>query len=176
MKKRFRIVLLFFTFLSLTSCDFLRRVAGRPTSEQIMEKSQRIELRRKEIADSLQEVEYKKVVAIRKAQDSLALVRYLDSLEIPYSSIFSFGEPQQPLMYKYNAVAGVFRTKKASDAKLYQLQSKGYPATRIYFAGGESAVLLCGGDSVSEVADMILDARSVRKLCPKDTWIYIRPE
>lgn len=176
MKKRIRIALIFLTFLSLTSCDFIRTVAGRPTSQQLAQKAHRIEVRRQEIADSLQEIERQRLAAEAKRRDSLSVAALLDSLKISSSSLFSFGQPAPALQYKYNAVVGVYRTQPPSDAQLRRCRAHKYPAHRVYFPGGESAVLLCSSDSISDVTDMIVSARRVKGLCPGDAWIYIQAE
>ena len=175
MKKRIRIVSIILTFLSLTSCDFVRKIAGRPTSGELAEKSELIEQRRKRQADSLQKLESERIIRENFLRDSLAAAAVLKPLGIDFSYSFSFGEPVDGTLCRYNAVVGVYRTKGAADKALSHLRSKGCKPGRIFFSGGEMAVLLCSSDSLSEVVTTLMKARAAGGICPKDTWIYITP-
>lgn len=170
MKKVFR-TLLILAILCVSGCDFLRRVAGRPTSTELERKAEKLEAVRagKEKAamqDSL------KAVTAGKIEDAL---RELALMQVKVSSESRFGSPVRPLQNKYNVIAGVFR-KSASAAKIVEAaRKKGYNAFLIAFTGGVNAVCLAGADSPEGFPEMINGAKK-DGLCPSDGWIYVRQD
>lgn len=165
--------LLISAILSLSGCDFLRKVASRPTSADLQAKSEQIRQRRKAVSDSLQQQRQLLLAIEKKRTDSLRARRTLDSLNVKFSGIFSFGEPLSPKLGRYTVVFGVFRTKSKADSQYRILKSGGFEPVNVNFPGGVRAVALCSSDTLERVSSEILRARAAR-VCPKDAWIYVK--
>ena len=172
MKKVVNFILIF-AILSLSGCDFLRKVASRPTSADLQLKSEQIQQRRKAVSDSLK-LQRERLLAMEKRRaDSLAARRTLDSLNMKFSSVFSFGEPLSPQLDRYTVIFGVFRTGAMAGNQLRSLESKGFDPINLDFSGGIRGVALCSSDTLARVSSEILKARQA-KVCPKDAWIYVK--
>lgn len=165
--------LLIFSLLSLSGCDFLRKVASRPTSEDLQAKSELIQRRRKAERDSLQLQRMRLLEMEKRRVDSLRAKRALDSMNVKFSGVFSFGEPTSPRLDKYTVILGVYRMGYKADSQLRSLKSKGFAPLNICFAGGVRAVALCSSDTLARVSSEILRAKE-SKVCPKDAWIYVK--
>lgn len=173
MKKVIRILLIF-SILCISSCDFLRKVAGRPTEADLKAKAERIERRHQEVQDSISAVQ--EALRAKQVQDSLETVAAagsLDSLGVKLSSVFRFGEPLEGLEYKYNLIIGVFRTRSIVDSKCKAASDSGFQPFLIPFEGGVNALCLCGSDSLGVVLDAFLAGRKAN-VCPRDAWVYVR--
>lgn len=167
MKKVTTYITLVIFFLSITSCDFMRRVAGRPTSAEIAAKSEALELRRQQREDSL-----RFVAAIEAARrDSLVTVARVREAGVKISDKFFFGEPLQPLEKRYNLIIGVYRTSTMASKQIRDAQSKGFSVSSIFFKDGIRALCLVSDDDLKAVADVIENAVAAGVL-PKDAWIY----
>lgn len=172
MKKVIRILLIF-SILCLSSCDFLRKVAGRPTEADLEAKAERIELRRQQVRDSI--IAAQEAALALRIQDSLetaAATHSLDSLGVKLSSVFRFGEPQEELEYKYNLIIGVFRNKSIADAKYKVASDWGFSPFLIPFNGGVNALCLCGSDALKDIVNAYAGGRTAG-VCPRDAWVYV---
>ena len=124
MKKSY-ILLVLTAFLTLTGCDFMRKLAGRPTSEDVEQK--RVELLRAEEAalqariDSLRNAEQKMI------QDSL---NALDSIRQSGGSILNpaslGGLFATKLEARYYVILGSFRTRSNAEALFNVAKTAGY--------------------------------------------------
>lgn len=171
MKKLTIYFVLALIFSTLTSCDFLRSVAGRPTSEQLAAKRQMIERREVEIRDSIRREEQ-----IRKFEAEEAEGRQmLADAGFRTNNVFSFGAPLEALEHKYYVIIGVYRNSLTADEQVKSVSASGFFPSRIYFDGGIQAVVLCHSDRLKEIATTLNEARA-GKVCPKDSWVYINEE
>lgn len=173
MKKVIRILLLL-SILCLSGCDFLRKVAGRPTGADLEAKAEYIEQRRqKEIADSIM-AEQEALLASR-IQDSVETAgasRAIDSLGVRMSSVFRFGQPVEDLEYQYNLIIGVFRNKRIADAKCVEAADYGFSPFLIPFSGGVNALCLCASDALKDVVNSYVSGCATG-ICPRDAWVYV---
>lgn len=167
MKKVTTYITLVIFFLSITSCDFMRRVAGRPTSAEIAAKSEALELRRQQVEDSL-----RFVAAIEAARrDSLATAARISGAGVKISDKFFYGEPLQPLEKRYNLIIGVYRTSTMAAKQIKDARAKGFDVSSIFFKDGIRALSLASEDDLKAMADAIENAIAAGVL-PKDAWIY----
>jgi hypothetical protein len=171
MKKSY-LLLIIATMLCLTGCDFMRKLAGRPTSEDVELK--RIEILRAEEAalqarlDSLRNVEQ------RMIQDSL---NALDSIRQLGGSILNpaslGGLFATKLEARYYIILGSFRTRANAEALFNVAKEAGYKPALISFGkGGLIAVGVC---PVNRLPDAFVSLNTVKKesFCPKDVWILV---
>lgn len=165
--RKFRfILLLFLTLPLLGGCDLFRKLAGRPTSEQIEQK--RVMIERELQAhqgrlDSLYAVQ-------KELSDSLAL---LDSLRFSDDALIEVRQlaesSRTSLAYRYYVIVGAFGNRENAVRFASELEAKGYASELISYVNGFTAVGICPSDNLSEVYSSL---RQVREggVCP-DAWI-----
>jgi hypothetical protein len=169
------IIALMLTTLVTSSCDFVRRIAGRPTSAQVEKiRQDRIraeEARHQAVLDSMEQV--KKHLA-----DSIAAreAYLLDSLSQARGTILNpskmGGLFTTKLQAKYCIVVGAFRNRAYAERKLNKCNEAGYTATIISFRNGLLAVSVCPSDDLNEVLRTLRQLRG-KGICPEDGWILV---
>jgi len=160
----------------LSGCDFLRSIAGRPTSEDLELKRLAIERAQEEARyqarlDSLERVR-------QRMADSLAALdaHLLDSLSQTKGTILNpsrlGGLFTTKLDAKYYIIVGAFRTRSYAERKLNKCNDAGYTATIISFRNGLLAVGVCPSDSLNETLKKLRELRG-NGICPEDGWILV---
>jgi predicted esterase YcpF (UPF0227 family) len=173
MKRSLIIALALVTLVS--SCDFVRTLAGRPTSAQLEQiRKQRMaaeEARHQATLDSMDRVQ-------KHMADSLeALEKYLlDSLTQAKGTVLNpskmGGLYTTKLDAKYCIVVGAFRNRYYAERKLKECNNAGYTATIISFRNGLMAVSVCPSNSLAETLNTLKQLRGTG-ICPPDSWILI---
>ena len=173
--KKTLILALAITTLLAGSCDFVRRIAGRPTAAQVeeirQERIRREEARLQATLDSLEQVK-------KRLADSLAAreAYLLDSLTQARGTVLNpakmGGLFTTKLQAKYCIVVGAFRTRSYAERKLTKCNEAGYPATIISFRNGLLAVSVCPSDDLNEVLKTLRQLRG-KGICPEDGWILV---
>lgn len=154
---------------SLQSCDFLRRLAGRPTSAELAmlrAEKQREEAEYKAHIDSLEAV--KKALA-----DSIAAadsIRQIGGTVLNPSALGGLFTTK--LDSRYYIVVGAFTRRANAESLLKRVQDKGYPATLISFRNGFNAVGLCQTDRLPEAFASLKKVKE-EDFCPDDVWIMV---
>lgn len=160
------IIMLCLVLPVLGGCDLFRKMAGRPTSEQIEQKRAVIESElsvHQERLDSLDTVQ-------RRISDSLAV---LDSMHFSEDAVVESRqlseETRGSLSYNYYIVVGTFGSRDNAEKYADDMNSKGFPAVLIAYANGFTAVGICPSDNIQ---DVYASLRRVRESisCP-DAWI-----
>ena len=171
MKKSY-ILLIVMALLSLTGCDFMRKLAGRPTSQDVENKS--IEILRAEEAALQARLDSLRNVEKRMIQDSL---NALDSIRQLGGSILNpaslGGLFATKLEARYYIILGSFRARANAEALFKVAKEAGYKPALISFGkGGLIAVGVC---PVNKLPDAFVALNSVKKesFCPKDVWILV---
>ena len=160
----------------LSGCDFLRSLAGKPTSEELDEKRERIlqleeEARLQAKLDSMEKVR-------QRMADSLAALEghLLDSLSQTKGTILNpsklGGLFTTKLDAKYYIVVGAFRTRAYAERKLEKCNEAGLTTTIISFRNGLLAVGVCPSDSLNDTLKKLRELRG-NGICPEDAWILI---
>lgn len=174
--KRSVILSLAVAALVLSGCDFIRALAGRPTSEELAVKQSNIE-RAKDVARYQARIDSLERVRVRLA-DSLAALdaHLLDSLSQTKGTILNptkmGGLYTTKLESRYYIVVGAFRTRSYAERKLTQCNKAGYTATIISFRNGLLAVAVCPSDSLNESLKVLRELRG-NGICPQDGWILV---
>lgn len=173
MKRSLIIALALVTLVS--SCDFVRTLAGRPTSAQLEQiRQQRMaaeEARHQATLDSMERVQ-------KHMADSLeALEKYLlDSLTQAKGTVLNpsklGGLYTTKLDAKYCIVVGAFRNRYYAERKLKECNAAGYTATIISFRNGLLAVSVCPSNSLAETLKTLKELRG-KGVCPPDSWILV---
>ena len=171
MKKTY-ILLILASLLTLTGCDFMRKLAGRPTSEDVENK--RIEILRAEEAALQARLDSLRNVEKRMIQDSL---NALDSIRQLGGSILNpaslGGLFATKLEARYYIILGSFRARANAEALFKVAKEAGYKPALISFGkGGLIAVGVC---PVNKLPDAFVALNNVKKesFCPKDVWILV---
>ena len=171
MKKSY-IILIVAVVLCLTGCDFMRKLAGRPSSEDV--EIRRIEILRAQEAalqarlDSLRREEQKMM------QDSL---NALDSIRQSGGSILNpaalGGLFATKLEARYYVVLGSFKSKANAEALFNVAKDAGYKPAMINFGkGGLIAVGVCPANRLSDAYAALSEVRN-ESFCPQDVWILV---
>ena len=173
--KRSVILLLSIATLLLGGCDFVRTLAGRPTSDDLEVKRSNIE-RARDVARYQARIDSLEQVRARLA-DSLAALdaHLLDSLSQTKGTILNptkmGGLYTTKLASRYYIVVGAFRTRSYAERKLTKCNEAGYTdATIISFRNGLLAVAVCPSNSLSETVTKLRELRG-NGICPEDGWI-----
>lgn len=156
--------------LMLGGCDFIRTVAGRPTSSDI--EAKRVWIAGKEAeAQARREAEE---VLRKHVADSLAAEAYfreekctiMDASQLKSLDVSSVGT-------KYAIIVGAF--SQAGNAKAFadKLSSLGYDAAVIRYTNGHEAVGVCPTDDIIRLAEMYPKVKS-EKFCPAEAWILVK--
>ena len=167
------IILLAFCVMVLQGCDFVRMVAGRPTSAQLEQiRQDRIaaqEAARQARLDSIERAE--------KAAAELAAAReahLLDSLSqskgtVVWTPSKQAGSSSAKPEGKYCIVLGVFSNPDNAERKRNQSIQAGYPASFITYRNGKKAVVILPSNSLEETMNKL---KEVRGTFP-DAWLQI---
>lgn len=174
--KKYAITALLLPLLLSTGCDFLRTVAGRPTSADIAAMRRELaeeEARRRE-QDSLAAIEAAAAAAAAAVREDY--VPIMDSLVrrgVPvYTGTKMKGVSGEGLENRYYIVTGFFKDSGNASRSSARYSEKGYNSCVIHFGSGY--------DGVSAGAfDRLLEADAARKEgisagdFPRDTWILV---
>lgn len=161
--------------LLASSCDFVRTLAGRPTTAQLetirQEKMAAEQARHQARLDSLER-------ARQAMADSLAALEkhLLDSLSQAKGTVLNpsklGGLFTTKLETKYCIVVGAFRNRYYAERKLKACNEAGYTATIISFRNGLLAVSVCPSDDLNQTLKTLKQLRG-KGICPKDGWILV---
>lgn len=173
--KKTLILALVLTTLLAGSCDFVRRIAGRPTTAQVeairQERIRAEEARHQAVLDSMEQVKKHLADSIAARETFL-----LDSLSQSKGTVLNpakmGGLFTTKLQAKYCIVVGAFRTRAYAERKLNKCNEAGYTATIISFRNGLLAVSVCPSNDLNEVLRTLRQLRG-KGICPEDGWILV---
>ena len=156
-------------------CDFVRSLAGRPTTAQVEQiRQQQIkaeEARHQARLDSMKRVQ-------QQMADSLAALEahLIDSLSQAKGSIVNpsklGGLYATKLEAKYCIVVGAFRNRAYAERKLKACNEAGYKASLVSFRNGLMAVAVCPSNSLDQTVKTVKKLRG-QGVCPPDSWILV---
>ncbi len=158
--------------LCVGACDYIRLLAGRPTSEDIEAKRVAIreendrELERRDSADA--------VISLQKFQQ--LQTASLDSLKATGCTFISVSDMRvrivSGLSSKYYIVCGAFSFKTNAEALAAKLLDNGCKSELISYKNGSTAVGASPSDDISEIYRQFV-ALHQGKLIPEDSWILV---
>jgi len=169
MKRAFPVLVLMLSVALLASgCDFLRSLAGRPTSAQIEAKAEAI------AADKAarEQARLDSIAAARKHEaDSIAA---MDSLAKEGRKIMGperyGGLTVAELSAKYYIIVGAFSNLGNAQRYSQRFTDKGYPAEIIAFKNGYNVVGVCKTNNIAEAYKSLKELRKL-PFCPPQVWI-----
>ena len=174
--RRFPHVLLVFSLLMLSGCDFLRRAAGRPDSGEL-------EVLRNEMSRRMA-AERDSIIAVNAREDSLKAeqTRIEDSLRIVeavraisdnmLSASSLGGISGERAVRKYHIVLGSYKMESNARTLAAKASVAGYTAELIRMRNG---FIIVSVDPSDRIADILKSLRRVRleNFCPEDVWILV---
>lgn len=173
--------------MMVSGCDFFRKVAGRPTSEDIqakkaeiakVEEEKLIKVREQARLDSLAEVARLAALAEEKAvADSLAARAVLEQNKCVMYDLNSLkGLASGELFHRYYIVVGSFRDSSNADKFMTDVAKDSLMApVKMRFRTGMVAVGVCPRNKLTEIAEVIGYVKE-QKFCPKDAWVLVNQE
>lgn len=159
--------------ITLGGCDFLRRAAGRPTSDQIEARRTEI-LQAEEARQAAEKVRMDSLLREQKiVQDSLDALQAIKEQEVVVADRSKLGGViRTELDSRYYIIVGSFLNSTNANMLIDKVTSLGYAPELIRFRSGMIAVGLC---PVNKVADAWASLTAVRaeSFCPADAWILL---
>lgn len=153
----------------LQGCDFFRKLAGRPTSDEIAAKREvilREEAAHQARMDSLSRVEKAKA-------DSLALLDSLRNAGEMFLSVSSLRRANTVKLNKrYYIIVGAFSNADNASWLASKIENAGYEVAKIPYGNGFTAVGVAGTDALAHLWENLRKVRS-ESFCPKDVWILV---
>ena len=172
MKQYFYICALALVMMSVTGCDFLRKVAGRPTSDEIEAKRVEIQIRREQARrDSIAYAD--SVAAVKRAQkDSLEAYAFISGNGVMTFSPARLGGVSGPaLQHRYYVVVGSFRQTSNAEYMMKNMSEvDGSCPELIHFRNGMIAVAAFPSDKLHNVVEGYKHLKT-HPACPADAWI-----
>ena len=161
--------------LLLGGCDFMRRVAGRPTSADLAAKREMIQARQQQEEEARHEAELatqavQTVAAPKPDAEAFAALRAAGCLA---NSVSTMGlKLPSALSHNYYVIGGSFAEPGNAESMAAKLLSKGYESELIPFSARRTAVGVCPSDRVEDVVAsykaLIADGS-----VPADAWILV---
>ena len=170
MMSRTTVITLLAAALLFSGCDMFRRIAGRPTGDELdrmrIEMMAEREARLQARIDSLRRVE-------KMAADSLLI---LDSLRQMNGTILNPSEMgglfTTKLESRYYIIVGSFLDRSNAETFLMKVSASGYVPVLINFRNGFNAVGVAPSDNLSEVLGSLKKVKG-ETFCPSDVWILV---
>lgn len=161
--------MLMVTLTVVTGCDFFRKLAGRPTTEDI--ENRRVAIMRAEESarqarqDSIKR-EHQKIV------DSLAVMDSLKLQKCIMHDTSALGGLQSPVDARYYIIVGSFRSRANAEALMNMEAVRKYSPVMVTFNTGLIAVGVAPSDLITAVYSSLSQLRA-EKFCPADVWILV---
>ena len=178
MKKLIQTVLILIPVaLAATGCDFFRKLAGRPTSDQIAAMAEAIRLEESaRIADSLRKAlaepqEDSAAIAPAPATQAASTPTASSPVTAATTPAAAASAPAGDLKRFYVVMASFGNSANANKYASI-LEAKGYPAT-ILKRGSYQVVAVCGTDDEAAIKQSFDEIRR-QDFCPQGVWIIDR--
>lgn len=154
-------------------CDFMRTVAGRPTSSDI--ETKRVQIAQREAEAQAEREAAAAAEALRRREaDSLAAVAYLAQEKCPMTEASTIRSLDiASVGTKYAIIVGAFSQAGNARAFADRLSGLGYDAAVIRYTNGHEVVGVCPTDDIVRLAEVYSKVKS-EKFCPAEAWILVK--
>lgn len=161
MKSVFSYVLIGVTLITVSSCDFFRSLAGRPTSVDIAEQS----------SAPIQEI------TEPQAEEPAAPVAYQmkkrqGRLNVAFAYTHTTSHLKAEPAYNYYVIVGTYRQKPTLNKMLRDACEAGYSPCLLEYENGLTSVALLPCNDLGEAIDAFAQVKQ-EKFCPRDACILI---
>ncbi len=165
------LLLMSFMLVSLTGCDFIRAVAGRPTSRDI--EAGRIAIIKAEEEALQHRLDSIRIAERKIVDDSLSALGELASAGVLMSGPRRLGGLSDPdLNFRYCIVIGAFRSSGNAGKLFDTAYGKGYSPVLIGCRNGMTVVGVCPSDRIASVWDSYGRLKD-EPFFPKEAWILV---
>ena len=149
------------------SCDMFRRMAGRPTSADIAEKSELIQK-----AEAAEQARLEAIELAKKRQaDSLAVLDSMLHCGTPIKTTKQISPSAKAKMtHRYFIVVGAFGDHHNAERMQKKAADAGFDSELITYRNGVTAVGLCPSNDLVSLYEP-LKAVKQQPFCPKEVWI-----
>ncbi len=162
-----------------SSCDFIRSLAGRPTSAELKELSLK-ETPCVPCEMPAADVEPAQVCTPAASCEGCAadkapeyeLKKRKGRLTVPFAYTHTSGQISSKLSHKYYIVVGTYRERPTRDRMVASVKKAGYDVTLIKFTNGLVSVALLPCDNLALAIDNFATVAQ-EKFTPKDACILI---
>ncbi len=165
------LLLMSIMLVSLTGCEFVRAVAGRPSAKDI--EAKRIAIIKAEEEALQNRLDSIRIAGEKVISDSLAAYDYFMTGNVIVSGPERIGGLSgTELEFRYYIIVGAFRDT-ANARNLFDLASeKGYIPALINSRGGMVVVGLAPDNRIAAVRESYEKLRA-ESFCPKEAWILV---
>ena len=151
-------------------CDFMRKVAGRPTSAELGTIAAGIKERsEKEALEARQREEQE--MMLRNQADSLAAAAALGDVVFKNISAIKVSG-NGGMTARYAVVLGAFASPENAAKLIKTVSDAGYRAQELHYTSGVVGVVAGATDSFAELGRVYSSIKS-EKFCPKDAWVLV---
>ncbi len=157
--------------LSLTGCEFVRAVAGRPSDKDIAAK--RIAIMKAEEEALQHRLDSIRIAGEKAVADSVAAFDFFKESGVTVSGPGRIGGLSgTELEFRYYIIVGAFRDS-ANAGKLFDMASeKGYAPVLMDTRGGMVVVGIAPENRISAVRE-VYERLINEPFCPKEAWILV---
>lgn len=168
MKKVLVVAALALVVILATGCDMFRRMAGRPTSEDIDAKREKIaavEAARQAREDSIR-------LAEQRTADSLAVLDSMLNCGTPIKTSNQVSPAAKAkLLHRYYVILGAFGNADNAARLQKKAAAAGFESELIPYRNGITAVGLCPSDDLVSLYGPLMELRK-QDFCPGEAWIF----
>lgn len=154
-----------------TGCDFMRKVAGRPTSEELQALSDRFAEQTARDAEEARQKQLEEESRLRDQADSIAAVSALSDVIFKNLSELKL-EGNGGMTAGYGVVLGAFASPENAAKLIKTVSDAGYRAQELRYSSGVVGVVAGATDSFGELGRTYSSIKS-EKFCPKDAWVLV---
>ena len=167
MKKIVTIFILLSAVSLLGGCDFLRSLAGRPTSEDI--EAKRAAIAANDVVnaarrDSLDAVLKMEADSVKAASELPSLVEMR-----PVSKTGCRGT----LDHRYYMVIGAFSNSENAKRLALKYNNAGYESALLPYRSDYTVVAICPCDRIASLYDSFMKIQADSANCPSDMWVLV---
>lgn len=188
--KKNHIIFIAVIMMMVSGCDFFRKVAGRPTSDDIRRKKEAIakaemetgvydaaEAQEDSVMTSVADIAVDVPVEKESVEDSLNARAVLKQYKCVMYNLKSLkGLSSGELSHKYYIIVGSFKDSANADKFFARVaEDPVLEPVKMHFRTGMEAVGVCPRDRLSEIAEM-LEYVKEQPFCPKDAWVLVNQE
>lgn len=154
--------------LIATGCDFLRKVAGRPTSQEI----EAMAARNAEAEKARQEAVRDSIAAVRKHEaDSVAALDTMKMNGYKMMTTSNFGGlAVADLPFRYYIIVGSFSNMDNAMRCSQTYSGRGYDAEIIALKNGYNVVGVCKTNDAAQLCQSLKELKR-QAFCPPQVWI-----
>ena len=161
MKRVFSCFLIGLTLCMVSSCDFFRSLAGRPTSQDLTEQNP---------VQSEEIVEQSEVLPLQ--QSGYQMKKRQGRLNVAFAYTHTNSTLKSEPHYQYYIVVGTYRQKATRNKMISDAREAGYETYLLEYENGLTSVALLPCDDLGQAIDAFAQVKQ-EKFCPRDVCVLI---